>query len=230
MTFAIVARNADTGEFGVAKATRTIAAGGLDLYRHVPLMGLCLGISTVGRCHKVGAVMIQNGLGAEFAMKTMIGSDEFIANRQLAAIDAKGEIAAYTGESCFAYAGHIIGEGYVALGNVLTSERTVEAMAAGYEKSAGAPFAERLLASLAAGRDAGGQLGGQRSSDIAIFGDREGALLDLRIDLNEDPIAELARVYKVFSPLVPYYELHRLHPRGLPRADDWLKQQQQRSS
>ena len=74
MTFALVARDAETGEIGVAKATRTIAAGELDLYRHVPMMGLCLGISTVGRCHKVGAVMIQNGLGAEFAMKTMMAS------------------------------------------------------------------------------------------------------------------------------------------------------------
>jgi uncharacterized Ntn-hydrolase superfamily protein len=228
MTFAIVARDPATGQFGVAKATRTIAAGGLGLYQHVPMMGLCLGIATVGRCHKVGAVMISNGLGAEFAMKTMIGSDEFIANRQLAAIDHKGSVSAYTGESCFAYAGHIIGENFVALGNVLTGRKTIEAMAEAYEKSVSSPFAERLLASLSAGRDAGGQLGGQRSADIAVFGDREGALLDLRIDLNEEPIGELGRLYTQFSPLVPYYELHRLHPRGLPRADDWLKQQQAR--
>src|SRR5437899_11304420 len=101
MTFALVARDAETGEIGIAKATRTIAAGGLDLYRHVPMMGLCLGISTVGRCHKVGAVMIQNGLGAEFAMKTMMASDEFIENRQLAAIDCNGNVSAFTGEGCF---------------------------------------------------------------------------------------------------------------------------------
>ncbi len=225
MTFAIVARDPESGEFGVAKSTRTLAAGGLDLYRHVPMMGLCLAISTVSRCHKIGALVIQNGLGAERAMKTMISSDEFIAYRQLAAIDSSGRVVGYTGESCFPYAGHAIGDGYAVLGNVLTSQRTIEAMAEAYEGSRGLPFAERLLASLAAGRDAGGQLGGQRSADLAIFGDREGALLDLRIDLEDEPIGQLARLYKLFKPLVPYYELHRLSPAGLPRADDWLKQQ-----
>jgi uncharacterized Ntn-hydrolase superfamily protein len=49
-------------------------------------------ISTVDRCQKVGALMIQNGLDADAAMKAMIGSDEFIANRQLAEIDNKGRI------------------------------------------------------------------------------------------------------------------------------------------
>jgi len=230
MTFAIVARDPQTGHFGVAKTTRTIAAGGLDLYRHIPMMGLCLGISTVGRCQKVGAVMIQNGLDAQAAMKAMIGSDEFIANRQLAAIDNHGRIAAFTGESCFPYAGHIIGDNFAVLGNVLTSAATIEAMAAAYEASKGLPFARRLLASLEGGRDAGGQHGGQRSSDMAVFGDREGALIDLRIDLNADPVAELVRLYEIFSPLVPYYELHRSNPRGLPRADDWLKAQQAASA
>ena len=225
MTFAIVARHPATGEFGVAKATRTIAAGGLDLYRHVPMMGLCLAISTVSRCHKVGAVMIKNGLGAEYAMRTMIRSDEYIANRQLAAIDSLGKVSAYTGEDCYPYAGHIVGDNYVVLGNVLTGVSTIESMAASYEQSSELPFAQRLIASLTAGRDAGGQLGGQRSSDMSIFGNREGALIDLRIDLSDDPIAELARLYEIFSPLQPYYELHRLQPRGLPRADEWLKQQ-----
>ena len=62
-------------------------------------------------------------------------------------------------------------------------------------------------------------------SDIAVFGDRETPLLDLRIDLNEEPVAELLRLYEIFAPRVPYYELHRNSPRGLPRIDDWLKQQ-----
>jgi uncharacterized Ntn-hydrolase superfamily protein len=227
MTFAIVARDPETGQFGVAKTTRTMAAGGLDTHRHVPMMGLCLGISNVGRCHKVGALMISNGLGADAAMKTMIAADEHIAYRQLAVIDHKGVVRGYTGPNCFAYAGHEIGDNFIVTGNVLTSPATIEGMARGFLESKGQPFARRLLASLEGGRDAGGQLGGQRSADISVYGDREGALLDLRIDLNPDPVAELVRLYDVFTPLVPYYELHRLAPNGLPRADDWLKQQAQ---
>lgn len=225
MTFAIIARDPATGQIGVAKTTRTLAAGGLDLYRHVPKLGLCLGISTVGRCHKVGAVMISNGLGAEFAMQTMVRSDEHIAYRQLAAIDTDGRVSAFTGASCFPYAGHIIGDGFVVLGNVLVGPETTKGMEQAYLESEGQPFARRLLACLEGGRDAGGQHGGQRSADIAVFGDREGALLDLRIDISPEPVGALVELYEQFVPLVPYYELHRLAPNGLPRADDWLKQQ-----
>ena len=224
MTFAIVARDPRTGQFGVAKTTRTIAAGGLDLYRHVPKLGLCLGISTVGRCHKVGAVMLANAMTAEGAMKAMIGSDEFASNRQLAAIDSEGRVAAFTGEDCLDYAGHAIGDNFVVLGNVLSSAATLEGMKKGFLDSEGQPFARRLIASLEGGRDAGGQHGGQQSSDIAVFGDRETPLLDLRIDLNAEPVAELLRLYEIFAPRIPYYELHRNSPRGLPRIDDWLRQ------
>jgi len=224
MTFAIVARDPQTGQFGVAKTTRTIAAGGLDLYRHVPKLGLCLGISTVGRCHKVGAVMLANAMSAEGAMKAMVGSDEFASNRQLAAIDSEGRVAAFTGDDCLDYAGHDIGDNFVVLGNVLSSPATIEGMKKGFHDSKGQPFARRLIASLEGGRDAGGQRGGQQSSDIAVFGDRETPLLDLRIDLNEEPVAELLRLYEIFAPRIPYYELHRNSPRGLPRIDDWLQQ------
>jgi uncharacterized Ntn-hydrolase superfamily protein len=174
--------------------------------------------------------MIANGLGAEFAMKTMIGSDEHIAYRQLAAIDAEGHVAAFTGASCFPYAGHILGDEFVVLGNVLVGPETVNGMEQAYINSEGQPFARRLLACLEGGRDAGGQHGGQRSADIAVFGDREGALLDLRIDISPDPVDALVKLYEQFEPLVPYYELHRLAPNGLPRADDWLKQQATKSA
>jgi len=56
----------------------------------------------------------------------------------------------------------------------------------------------------------------KRSADIAVFGDREGALLDLRIDISPDPVDALVKLYEQFAPLVPYYELHRLAPNGLP--------------
>lgn len=225
MTFAVVARCKQTGQFGLAKTTRTLAAGGLSTYEHVPMLGVCLGISTVGRCQRVGAVMIADDLGADAAMAAMIGSDPHIASRQLAAIDRRGNVAGYTGAANFAYAGHLIGDNFIVMGNVLTSPKTVEGMRDAYETSAHLPFERRLIAALEGGRDAGGQLGGQRSSDMVVWGERTTPLLDLRVDAHADPVAELLRIYEIFEPLVPYYELHRNHPTGLPRADDWLAAQ-----
>lgn len=83
-------------------------------------------------------------------------------------------------------------------------------------------LAHRLLASLEAGRDTGGQVAGQYSSALIVHHERTYALADLRVDENDEPIAELRRLWGLHKPLIPYY-LQRPSNPFVPRDDDWRK-------
>jgi hypothetical protein len=48
--------------------------------------------------------------------------------------------------------------------------------------------------------------------------------LDLRVDVHEEPVGELRRIFNWFRPLIPYYSMRVLDPR-VPRYKDWLQQQ-----
>jgi hypothetical protein len=78
-------------------------------------------------------------------------------------------------------------------------------------------FHERLLRAIEAGRDAGGQHGGQRSAGLLIHSAAGGVpYLDLRVDEHPEPVGEIRRIHGLFRPLLPYYELMRVNPGGLP--------------
>ena len=60
----------------------------------------------------------------------------------------------------------------------------------------------------------------------ALRGDRQPfATVDLRVDLHPEPVAALRRLADRVFPLIPYYALRPLDP-TVPRAQDWLDQQQ----
>lgn len=76
---------------------------------------------------------------------------------------------------------------------------TVDAMAGAFESGAGEPLAMRLLASLTAGQDAGGDRRGQQSGALLVvrngagYGGRD-VVVDLRVDDNPALVTELGRL------------------------------------
>jgi uncharacterized Ntn-hydrolase superfamily protein len=76
------------------------------------------------------------------------------------------------------------------------------AMARAYERAEG-PLAERLIAALEAGQEAGGDIRGRQSSAILIVkpnaSDRpwEDRLMDLRVEDHPEPILELKRLVRI---------------------------------
>jgi uncharacterized Ntn-hydrolase superfamily protein len=67
--------------------------------------------------------------------------------------------------------------------------------AAAYQSQAAKPFAERLLAAMAAGEAAGGDKRGKQAAALLIHTTETYPFLDLRVDDHPDPIAELRRLY-----------------------------------
>jgi uncharacterized Ntn-hydrolase superfamily protein len=94
-----------------------------------------------------------------------------------------------------------------AQGNILASVGTVEALAATFQATEGKRLAERLLACLQAAQIAGGDRRGMQSASLTIvreaggYGGRNDRLIDLRIDDDASPIAELERVFRIHDML-----------------------------
>ena len=225
MTFSIIARCERSGMFGIAIATRPMAIGAKCPFLKAGIGGLVVQANGDPRLGPLGLRLLKMGYSAEKVLAEIAASDGS-ANmpwRQIAVIDKDGRVAAHTGSSNEDWKGHVAGEGFVALGNRLTSERTATAMAQAYRASEKEELAERLVRALEAGRDAGGQVAGQHSAALLVVNKRSYAWVDLRADEHGEPIGELRRLYGLYVPLISYYDTRPSNP-SMPRDDDWRKQ------
>ena len=224
MTFSI-ARCSRTGMFGIGIATRPMAIGAKCPFLRAGIGGLVVQANGDPRLGPLGLRLLEMGYSAEKVLKE-IGDSDGPANmpwRQIAVVDKDGRTAVHTGSSNEEWKGHVVGSGFVALGNRLTSEGTATAMAQAYEKSEGEELAERLVRALESGRDAGGQVAGQHSAALLVVNKKSYGWVDLRADEHDEPIGELRRLYKLYIPLMPYYDARPSNP-SMPRDDDWRKE------
>lgn len=196
-TFSIVALDPETGDLGVAVASRALAAGAIVPYARPGVGAIATQASPNHSYGPRGLELLEQGLSPKQVVEKMTGEDDGRARRQLGVIDAKGNAFTYTGEGCSTWAGGIVGKNYAVQGNILAGEEVVKAMAAAFEKAEG-DLGTRMLAALAAGQGAGGDRRGKQSAGILVV--REGAsmngrLVDFRVDDHETPIQELMRIY-----------------------------------
>jgi uncharacterized Ntn-hydrolase superfamily protein len=183
----------------VATSSKALAAGALVPYVRAGV-GAVASQSFVNPYLGIdGLALLQDGVSAADALDRLIASDNGRNLRQAAVIDLRGGVAAYTGSQCIAWAGHLSGDGYVCLGNILAGEAVIQAMCRAFEDSAAADLSERLVLTLEAGQGAGGDRRGRQSAGLLVTAEEEYPLCDLRVDDHEDPIPELRRVYQVYK-------------------------------
>jgi uncharacterized Ntn-hydrolase superfamily protein len=197
MTWSIIARDASTGQFGVAVATRFFAVGA-----RVPYIAAGIGgIATQALINPYygidGLKLLREGLTPRDIVKTLIAADGGRESRQLHIMDAGGRIAAHTGGQCVDWCGHIEGNGFSIAGNMLAGARVLDDTAEAYITHESLPFAQRLITAMHAGEVAGGDKRGKQSAALLIYGDEEWSALNLRVDDHADPLAELERLEKV---------------------------------
>lgn len=226
MTFAIAGRCARTGRFGVAISTRPIGVGARCAFI-APNVGVVVSMAyTDPRLGVLGLNLLRSGYSASKVLSEIATSDPNIEHRQICVIDRDGNAVARTGRNNKDWSGAFIEDDLVAMGNNLVSEKTAAAMQAKWSSSREASLDERLLACLEAGRDAGGQNGGQRSAGLFVYDREVYAYVDLRVDLHTEPIGELRRIYTEYAPLRPYYYERPGKPDRFGREQEWLDRQQ----
>ena len=200
-TFSIVAIDPKTGDLGVAVASRVFGVG-----NHVPWAEAGVGAVATqaamnGGYGPRGLELLRQGLSAQQVLERLLAEDKFerLEGRQVAIIDAKGNIAVHTGPAANEWKGHIKGATYSVQGNILAGPHVAQAMARAFENTTG-ELAERLYAALKAGDDAGGDRRGRQSASILVVRKGGGSSLNndrlvyVNVDDNPDPLLELGRL------------------------------------
>lgn len=207
MTFSIVAWDAEAREWGVAVASKFLAAGSV-----VPWVRAGAGaVATQAFANVTYGPRGLDLLGSKSAgevVADLIAADEEREHRQVGIVDGAGGAAAFTGSGCFDWAGSRGGDGYTCQGNILTGPDVVETMATAFETTSG-DLAGRLQAALAAGDRSGGDRRGKQSAALLIAREGGGYLgdsdiaLDLRVDDHPEPVEELGRLVDIHRLLFP---------------------------
>jgi uncharacterized Ntn-hydrolase superfamily protein len=201
-TFSIVAHDPATGEIGVAVESRYFAVGTVVPWAQAGVGAVATQAQGNVSYGTNGLKQMQEGKAPREVIDVLTAADPKREVRQVAMIDAKGRVAAFTGKECMLWAGHREGEGYSVQGNLLTGEAVVTAMAEAFEKARKEPeteLADWLMAAMQAGQAAGGDRRGQQSAAILVVKEgtgpgKGGRYIDLRVDDHAKPIDELERL------------------------------------
>jgi uncharacterized Ntn-hydrolase superfamily protein len=201
-TFSIVARDSATGELGVAVQSHYFSVGPVVPWAEAGVGAVATQSLVLVDYGPNGLDLMRAGLTARQALDSLLRADAHNEGRQVAMVDAKGNVAAWTGPSCIPDAGQHTGAQYSVQANLMANERIWPAMAKAYEGTPG-DLAERLLAALDAAQQAGGDIRGRQSAAIVVvkaqpsgkpWADR---LFDLRVEDSPEPLRELRRLVRL---------------------------------
>jgi uncharacterized Ntn-hydrolase superfamily protein len=212
MTFSIVGYDPIEKEWGIATQSKFLGVGAVVPWAKAGA-GAVATQSYANTAYGPQALeLMAQGKSAQETLELLLADDPEKEMRQVGLIDADGNSATFTGTACYDWAGGIAGPNFAAQGNILVDEKTVQAMAEIFQKAEGS-LAERLLAALDAGQEAGGDSRGQQSAALYVVKDKGGyggfndRYIDLRVDDHATPIKELIRIYRLqqlyFSPSQP---------------------------
>jgi uncharacterized Ntn-hydrolase superfamily protein len=203
-TFSIVARDDATGEMGVAVQSHWFSVGSIVTWAEAGVGAVATQSFVDPGYGARGLELMKKGATAKAALDQLVAADKTPDGRQVAMVDARGAVSAYTGKSAIAFAGHRVGRGYSVQANLMANDSVWPAMATAFEAAKG-DLADRMLAALEAGQLAGGDVRGKQSAAILIVGATNtgrpwvGAdrLFDLRVDDHPEPMTELRRLIRL---------------------------------
>ena len=112
MTYSIVARDKETGEFGVAVQSHYFQVGPVVPWALAGVGAVATQSQVNVSYGPVGLELLRAGYTAEQALKALTAGDAQPEVRQAAIVDAAGNVAVHTGSKCIPAAGHMAGEGF----------------------------------------------------------------------------------------------------------------------
>ena len=155
---------------------------------------------------------LDRGLDAASAVEHALAGTPFGAYRQLLALGRRGPPFIHTGARALGVAGEAIGADAAAAGNLLADAAVPTLMVGAFETASG-HFGDRLLGSLSAGLDAGGEAGPVHSAALLIVRDVPWPIVDLRVDWSDDdPVAALSALWRRYASQIEDYVQRALDP------------------
>ncbi|MDH6194828.1 putative Ntn-hydrolase superfamily protein [Mycobacterium frederiksbergense] len=199
MTFSLLARDPSTGQLGVASQSHYLGVGSVVTWAEAGVGAVATQAFAVRAYGPRGLALMRAGAPADEALSRLLDEDADREIRQIAFLDADGNIGIHSGTRCVGAAGVARGEHAVALGNMLDNDAVPAAMVRGFEAADG-DLAHRLVSGLRAGDCAGGDIRGRQSAALLVVDGQhtdapwDGVVRELRVEDHADPIAELARL------------------------------------
>jgi uncharacterized Ntn-hydrolase superfamily protein len=212
MTFSLAGRCERTGEVGAVIASASMAVAARCVAVRAGAGAVCSQSTTDPRLREALLNAMAGGLTASDAVAVLVGSAPDIGYRQLAVVDARGGSAAYSGELALGEATDVCAWGAAAAGNLLADPGVPSAMLAAFTDRAGDGLGDRLIAALQAGLAAGGEVSPVRSAGILIASSVPWPVADLRVDWHDDPIGQLAGLWRRWQPQTEAYVRRALRP------------------
>jgi uncharacterized Ntn-hydrolase superfamily protein len=200
-TFSIVAIDPQTEELGVAVASRYFSVGSVVPWAMADVGAVATQANVNVGYGQQALDLLRQGMTAPEVLKKILADDKFEGKdgRQVAIVDAKGNVAAYTGPNAPKWAGDRQGKTWSAQGNILVGPQVPEAMGKAFESTQG-ELAEKLFAALKAGDTAGGDARGRQSASMLVVKKQGGRNINndryiyINVDDNPDPFTELRRL------------------------------------
>ena len=200
MTYSIVARDAATGDMGVAVQSHFFSVGPVVPWGDAGIGVVATQATAEPGYGPLGLDLMRRGKSANEALRALVAADPGASMRQVAMIDMHGTVAAHTGARCIAHAGHRTGEGVSVQANMMERDTVPDAMLAAYEDATG-DLAARMMAALDAAEAEGGDIRGRQSAAmLVVTGTNTGRPwwhdrpLDLRVEDHPAPLDELRRL------------------------------------
>ncbi len=201
-TYSIVARDTLTGEMGVAVQSHWFSVGTIVSWGEAGVGVIATQSFVNVSFGPDGLALLKEGYTAKEVLDKLIAEDEGRDFRQLAVLDSKGNVAAYTGRKCTPEAGQIEGNQFSVQANLMRNETVWSVMKETFENSQGS-LADRLLLTLEAAEEAGGDIRGKQSAALLVVKAEttgkvwEDRLVDLHVEDHTEPLVELRRLYRV---------------------------------
>ena len=201
-TYSIVARDPETGQLGVAVQSHWFSVGAMVPWAEAGVGAVATQSLVDPSYGPLGLQLMAAGRDAPHALEGLLTADSHPEIRQVAMIDAAGNVAAHTGSNCIPEAGHRRGENYSVQANLMANDTVPDRMAEAFENASG-DLAERMMAALDAAQEAGGDIRGKQSAAILVVSGEptgrswEDTLIDLRVEDHTEPLKELARLLNI---------------------------------
>lgn len=198
-TYSVVARDAASGQLGVAVQSHWFSVGSIVSWAE-PGVGAVATQSFVEVTYgPLGLELMRAGKTADRALAALLAGDEHTDVRQVAMVDSDGNVAVHTGEHAIIEHCHHEGDGYSVQANLMLEPTVCDAMVRAFEATEG-DLAEKMMAALEAAQAEGGDIRGRQSAALLVVsGDASlpawgGRVFDLRIEDHPEPVKEMRRL------------------------------------
>ena len=170
-TYSIVAYDPASGQMGVAVQSHWFSVGSIVTWAEAGIGAVATQSFVEPAYGPLGLQLLRAGKTAPQALNALLTADDHEDVRQVAMVDAQGNVAVHTGAKCIAAAGHQQGKNYSCQANMMEKNTVWAAMAKAFESTPG-ELVDRLLAALLAAEKEGGDIRGRQSAAILVVNNK----------------------------------------------------------